>query len=86
MEPYGLAIRIDWFRVLADLNYQGLRSQQIADRIQVARTTVVGWKQGAEPKHADGETLLELWVAITGKPRKYAPRVQPFPSAFPVQL
>lgn len=75
MERYGLTDRIDWFRIVADLNYRGIRTQAIADKVGVARMTVAGWKDGAEPKHADGEKLLDLWVTVTSKPKQYAPRM-----------
>lgn len=66
--------RIDWFRVLDDLRRHGLPNAQVAKRIGVPTTTLLGWKQGAEPKHTDGELLLDLWVGITGSNRHQAPR------------
>ena len=69
MQKFASKLHVDWFRVLTDLHYRGLRSQVIADRIGVARSTILGWKQGAEPKHADGELLLALWMHVTERAR-----------------
>lgn len=38
------------------------------------RTTVTGWQNGQEPKHRDGEELIERWCTLTGKSRVYVPR------------
>lgn len=73
MKKAGPKIRIDWFMVINDLCRLGFQSQRIADRVGVAKSTLLGWKQGAEPKHSEGDRLLCLWVEITGKHRDDAP-------------
>lgn len=35
--------------------------QALADELMVARTTLIGWRQGAEPPHSGGDRLLTLW-------------------------
>ncbi|RZI78780.1 MAG: hypothetical protein EOP38_27075, partial [Rubrivivax sp.] len=54
--------RIDWFRVLVDLKQAGLSSAAVAAAVNVAKSTVIGWKNlDAEPRYQDGEALLLLW-------------------------
>lgn len=65
--------RIDWFRVLSDLGRGGVPVSSAAQAIGVPKSTVLGWKQGAEPKFSDGEKLLALWCWITGRTADDAP-------------
>lgn len=65
----------DWFRIICDLNKSNLSLQNIANIIQVPKPTIVGWKQGAEPKHSDGERLIDLWCSTTGSSRSDLPTV-----------
>lgn len=65
--------RVDWFAILADLQRKGLPVSAVALQIGVPRTTLLGYKQGAEPKHADGERLVGLWVQITEHARDRVP-------------
>lgn len=74
MSARDLDTRIDWFRVMADLNRAGYSTRAFADSLGIARTTIQGWKSGAEPKHADGERLLSWWSHVTGRPVDAAPR------------
>lgn len=67
--------RIDWWRVIVELGYQGYSHQRIADELMVGKSWVAGVKNsGHEPKHGDGEMLLELWARVLGKPMSEAPR------------
>ncbi|TDB26701.1 hypothetical protein ATCM_02995 [Stenotrophomonas sp. ATCM1_4] len=67
--------RVDWFQVLVDLGRCGVPASSAAAAIGISKTTVWGWKQGAEPKFADGEKLVALWAGITGKPAEAVPRL-----------
>jgi len=68
--------RIDWFRVITTVLRSGEYSiQGAADEIGVARTTLIGWKQGAEPRYSEGERLVLLWCQITGLDRAALPMV-----------
>lgn len=67
--------RIDWFRVLADLQRAGVPVKSVATMLRIPRSTMVGWRQGAEPKFVDGERLLQLWSGLTGRQQAEAPRV-----------
>lgn len=66
--------RIDWFRVLIDLNRAGLPTSAVSQQLAIPLTTILGWKQGAEPRYADGESLLELWGRVLDRARERAPR------------
>ncbi len=67
--------RIDWFQVISDLGPRGFPSQLVADSIGVAKSTLLGWKQGAEPKHGDGERLAAFWCRVMDRPRDALPKV-----------
>lgn len=56
------SIRVDWWRVLADLNRFGLSVTDVSSQTSIPRSTLDGYKNlNVEPKHADGERLLALW-------------------------
>lgn len=63
----GLTLRTDWFRVLADLQYANCPNSDVAEYLGVPQGTLRGWKDGSEPRHCDGQRLLDLWQAITGR-------------------
>lgn len=67
--------RIDWFRVITEVLRCGHSIQSTADAIDVARTTLIGWKQGAEPRYSEGERLVLLWCKISGESRDKVPMV-----------
>jgi len=69
-------LRVDWFAVLVELDRLGFPVSDVAEQIDTPRTTLLGWKQGAEPKHGDGERLLTFWSAATGKDRECLPRTE----------
>ena len=71
-------IRIDWFQVINDLGRRGFPLQLIADSVDVAKSTVHGWKQGAEPKHGDGERLIAFWCRASGRDRGDLPMIGRF--------
>jgi len=68
---------VDWFQVITGLSRAGYSSQSVADAVGVARTTLIGWKQGAEPRYTEGDRLVLLWCEITGKDRTQLPMVTP---------
>lgn len=67
--------RVDWFAVITVLSRSGYSPQSVADAIGVARTTLLGWKQGAEPRYTEGERLVSFWCQITGNDRTRLPMV-----------
>ena len=56
---------VDWFRVICDLTRAGWSESRIAAAIHVPKSTLVGWKQGSEPRYRDGQALLDLWSKET---------------------
>lgn len=68
--------KIDWFRILCDLNRNGLSLQVIAEELDVVPSTLIGWKKGSEPRHHTGEALIELWCRETGRSRQEVPKVK----------
>lgn len=83
MSARDLDTRIDWFRVIADLNRAGYSTRGFADSLGIARMTIEGWKAGSEPKHADGEKLLTWWSQVTGRDVGTAPRQPRLPGIRP---
>lgn len=71
-------VHVDWFRVLADLQYAGCANSVVAARLNIPQSTLRGWKDGSEPAHGNGERLVRLWCEITGKPREAAPVVDKY--------
>jgi hypothetical protein len=68
--------RIDWPQILSDLKDHQLPPGAVAEIIEVAYGTIMGWKlHDAEPKHRDGEMLLSLWQFVTDKDRQDVPRI-----------
>lgn len=76
MRAHLLVQRVDWFRVLADLDQNGVNNAAAARELGVLRTTLWNWKNGAEPKHYDGCRLIDLWAERTGRDQAAAPVVQ----------
>lgn len=66
--------RVDWFGVLLALQRHGIPTASVADQLRIPRSTILGWKQGAEPKHRDGEALVSLWASVTGQAHDDVPR------------
>lgn len=69
--------RIDWFRVITDLAGFGYTAQALATHVGVAKSTLLGWKQGAEPRYSEGECLVAFWCAAKASTRDQVPMVTP---------
>lgn len=69
--------RINWFRVVCDLNRAGWTDRRIAKEIGVSGVSISYYKQGREPLHHNGEKLLTLH-------RKYCLSPEP-PSREPIR-
>ena len=71
----GNAHAVDWFRVLADLTRHGVSDLAVSKAIDVPPRTIGGWKnEGAQPRHSDGEALIDLRAKVTGCDRAACPR------------
>lgn len=67
--------RVDWFKVITGLTKTGYSLNTVSAAVGVARTTLIGWKQGAEPRYTEGERLVSFWSQVTGRDRKALPMV-----------
>lgn len=55
--------RINWWQIIEDLRRTGLSIEKIADGTEIPKSTLLGYRNlDAEPKHADGEQLKQLWL------------------------
>lgn len=77
MRAQAAQLRVDWFQVITGLSRAGYSPQSVADAIHVARSTLLGWKQGAEPRFSEGERLLAFWAQATGGDRAKIPMCAP---------
>jgi hypothetical protein len=71
--------QVDWFRVQVDLGRAGWSLRKISRSIDIPRSTLDGWKQGARAPLEDGLKLAELWCAVTGNDFSELPRFNPYP-------
>ncbi|WP_368913484.1 hypothetical protein [Mixta calida] len=71
--PVVATIKTDWFRVISDINRQGISLKEIARELDVSKSAVIGWRAGAEPGHGKGEALIEFWQLVTRRPRDALP-------------
>ena len=61
--------RVDWFRVIVEIERAGVSVAAISARIGAPFETVRGWRnQGAEPRYRTGAALVELWREVTDQP------------------
>jgi len=68
--------RIDWFRLIADLNQRGYTYCRLAAAIGVTQNTVRYWRDIGEPRYEDGERLIALWAQVNSKSQEFAPRIR----------
>lgn len=78
----------DWPRLLDDLAWllgdppdhdnpyvrTPISAQALAEWLKVPRKTMIGWRDGTQPRHADGEMLIAQWTRMAGKGREFVPK------------
>lgn len=69
-------VKVDWFRVIVDVERAGYTHANISVAISVPRRTIGSWKAGTAPRYEDGVRMLELWARVTGNRREIAPQVK----------
>jgi len=70
--------RVDWFRLLVQLKGEGYSLYMVAHFTEIPKSTLIGYKQGAEPRYSDGRRLLQFWAQTTGNDIATAPTINPF--------
>jgi hypothetical protein len=76
-------IRIDWPRIIGNLQRCGMSLQAVADAVDASKAQVVAYADEngtTEPAHWVGSALLVLWSAQTGLPYTDAPTRKVSPS------
>lgn len=73
--------RINWFAVFDQLKRLGWSLHSIEQRLHVPKSTLIGWKLGAEPRHSEGELLINLWQSVTQQSRGTIPTEKRYPNA-----
>jgi hypothetical protein len=68
-----MVMAVNWPAVLADLCGGRMNTYAVSELIGVPRSTLRGWLDGSEPKHADGERVLLAWMKTTGRSRDRVP-------------
>ncbi|MDV0787362.1 hypothetical protein VC623_22400 [Citrobacter amalonaticus] len=71
--PVVATFKTDWFRVINDITRSGIPLQEIARELDVSKSAIIGWKQGAAPNHHTGESLIDFWCYVTQRPRAELP-------------
>ena len=59
-------MRTNWRRVIDDLDGVGVTLRSQADRAEVSLGTIYYWRQGGEPRHYNGQRLLDLYCIRLG--------------------
>lgn len=68
--------RIDWWRVVTELSAHGYGKDHIHHAIGRSPSWAMTLKNiGCEPRHCDGQALLQLWSTVVDKPIDQAPRL-----------
>lgn len=71
-------IRVNWFRILVQLKDEGYSLYSVSHFTEIPKSTLIGYKQGAEPRYYDGTRLLNFWAQATSKALADAPTFNPF--------
>jgi hypothetical protein len=60
--------KVNWFKVVSDLERAGMNIQQQATEAGVkSKTTIFNWKVSiSEPAHSSGTNLLEVYKTVIG--------------------
>lgn len=71
--PVVATVKTDWFRVINDITRCGIPLQEIARELDISKSAIIGWKQGAAPNHHNGEALIDFWCYVTRRERVELP-------------
>jgi hypothetical protein len=78
LKPRPRPPRIDWFRIMVNLDREGYSERDIAALIGMSKGWVEHLKKapGAEPRLDDGMALLDLWCEAMDKTLVDVPRLR----------
>lgn len=71
-------IRVDWFRLLAQLKDEGYSLYAVSHFTEIPKSTLIGYKNGSQPSYHQGVCLLDFWVQATGKDVAEVPTVNQY--------
>lgn len=70
----------DWSAMIYSLRAQGFTFPQLALELLIPKSTLIGYRDGATPRHDDGEVLLNFWLGATNSTRGQEPMRLRYPS------
>lgn len=69
---------VDWWRVVTDIQLSGCDKALLYRAAGRSKSWARSLKnEFREPRHSDGEALIDLWAMVTFKPRAALPRTTP---------
>lgn len=71
-------LRVDWFRVLVQIKDQGYSLYSVSHFTGISKSSLINYKQGAQPSYHQGVRLVSCWAEVTGKPVEAVPMISPF--------
>ena len=72
------AVRVDWFRLLDQLKDEGYSLYDVAFFTEIPKSTLIGYKNGSQPRYHDGLCLVQFWAETMGRTMAEVPTVSQF--------
>lgn len=70
----------DWAAIVDSLRRHGFTFPQLALELLIPKSTLIGYRDGATPRHDDGEVLLNFYLNVTGTVRGVEPKRIRYPT------
>lgn len=70
----------DWSALIYALRRQGFTFPQLALELLIPKSTLIGYRDGATPRHDDGEVLLNFYLNTTNSARGTEPKRIRYPT------
>lgn len=70
--------RVDWFRVLVQLQAEGYSLHGVAFFIGIPKSTLIAYKQGMQPSYNVGARIIQCWAEVTGNDPAKVPMISPY--------
>lgn len=71
-------IRVDWFRLLAQLKAEGYSLYAVSHFTEIPKGTLIGYKQGSQPLYQNGVRLVAFWAQSMEKDVAEVPTISPY--------